>query len=140
MGVMPEQCLLNVRYMQRQCIVPIKRLSVLLAAYCCIIRRNLSPRSNTNTGEQSLEEQLYNSIILIDEDENEIEFDIMDIIEHNGENYYVLLPVDDDSDELEYVILRETGEGEEKTLVGIDDEKTLDDVFKKYQKHSTDEN
>lgn len=44
------------------------------------------------------------------------------------------------SDELEYVILRETGEGEEKTLVGIDDEKTLDDVFKKYQKHSTDEN
>ena len=80
MGVMPEQCLLNVRYMQRQCIVPIKRLSVLLAAYCCIIRRNL------------------------------------------------------------YVILRETGEGEEKTLVGIDDEKTLDDVFKKYQKHSTDEN
>ena len=127
MGVMPEQCLLNVRYMQRQCIVPIKRLSVLLVAYCCIIRRNLSPRSN-------------NSIILIDEDENEIEFDIMDIIEHNGENYYVLLPVDDDSDELEYVILRETGEGEEKTLVGIDDEKTLDDVFKKYQKHSTDEN
>jgi len=49
----------------------------------------------------------------------------MDIIEHNGENYYVLLPVDDDSDELEYVILRETGEGEEKTLVGIDDEKTI---------------
>ena len=64
-----------------------------------------------------MEEQLYNSIILIDEDENEIEFDIMDIIEHNGENYYVLLPVDDDSDELEYVILRETGEGEEKNLV-----------------------
>ena len=28
-----------------------------------------------------MEEQLYNSIILIDEDENEIEFDIMDIIE-----------------------------------------------------------
>lgn len=100
----------------------------------------VAAKQNTNTGEQSLEEQLYNSIILIDEDENEIEFDIMDIIEHNGENYYVLLPVDDDSDELEYVILRETGEGEEKTLVGIDDEKTLDDVFKKYQKHSTDEN
>ena len=52
-----------------------------------------------------MEEQLYNSIILIDEDENEIEFDIMDIIEHNGENYYVLLPVDDDSDELEYLSL-----------------------------------
>ena len=100
----------------------------------------VAAEQNTNTGEQSLEEQLYNSIILIDEDENEIEFDIMDIIEHNGENYYVLLPVDDDSDELEYVILRETGEGEEKTLVGIDNEKTLDDVFKKYQKHSTDEN
>ena len=43
-------------------------------------------------------------------------------------------------EKLEYVILRETGEGEEKTLVGIDDEKTLDEVFKKYQKRSTDEN
>lgn len=87
-----------------------------------------------------MEEQLYNSVILIDEDENEIEFDIMDVIEHNGENYFVLLPVDDDSDDLEYVILREVGEGDETTLVGIEDEKTLDDVFKKYQKRSTDEN
>lgn len=87
-----------------------------------------------------MEEQLYNSVILIDEDENEIEFGIMDVIEHNGENYYVLLPVDDDSDDLEYVILREVGEGDETTLVGIEDEKTLDDVFKKYQKRSTDEN
>lgn len=113
------------------------------AARCILLHYKaefVAAEQNINTGEQSLEEQLYNSIILIDEDENEIEFDIMDIIEHNGENYYVLLPVDDDSDELEYVILRETGEGEEKTLVGIDDEKTLDDVFKKYQKHSTDEN
>ena len=40
----------------------------------------VAAEKNTNTGEQSLEEQLYNSIILIDEDENEIEFDIMDII------------------------------------------------------------
>ena len=56
-----------------------------------------------------MEEQLYNSIILIDEDENEIEFDIMDIIEHNGENYYVLLPVDDDSDELEFCVKQAKG-------------------------------
>ncbi|MBR5947636.1 MAG: DUF1292 domain-containing protein [Clostridia bacterium] len=74
------------------------------------------------------------SILLTDEDDNEIEFDIMDSFEFEGENYYVLLPVDDDSDDIEYVILREKGEGE---LIGIDDEATLDRVFSEYKKRNS---
>ena len=52
-------------------------------------------------------EQPLESIVLYDEDENEIEFDIMDKLVYKGETYYVLLPVDCDSDDLEFVILRE---------------------------------
>lgn len=74
------------------------------------------------------------SILLTDEDDNEIEFDIMDSFDFEGESYYVLLPVDDERDDIEFVILREKGEGE---LIGIDDEKTLDRVFNEYKKRNS---
>ena len=78
------------------------------------------------------------SIILTDEDDNEIEFDIMDKFDYNGEYYYVLLPVDDDSDELEYVILRETevASDGESILAGIDDAELLDELFAIYKKRN----
>ena len=78
-------------------------------------------------------EETIKSILLIDENENEIEFDIMDEFEFEGEKYTVLLPVDDDSDDLEYVILRDAGEG---ALAGLDDEDLLDRVFRQYQKRN----
>lgn len=77
------------------------------------------------------------SLLLTDEDENEIEFDIMDSFDFNGETYFVLLPVDDDSDDIEYVILQEKGEGE---LIGIDDENTLELVFDEYKRRNDLEN
>lgn len=73
------------------------------------------------------------SVILIDEDDNEIEFDIMDQFEFEGSSYCVLLPVDDDRDELEYVILRDAGGG---TFAGIDDEALLDRVFSRYKRRN----
>ena len=84
--------------------------------------------------EFTLEENEYTkSIILIDEDDNEIEFDLMDKFDFEGENYIVLLPVDDDSDDIEYVILRDAGDG---ALAGIEDESTLDRVFAQYKKRN----
>lgn len=81
-----------------------------------------------------MEENEYTkSILLVDEDDNEIEFDLMDQFEFKGEKYLVLLPVDDDSDDVEYVILRDAGDG---ALAGIDDEATLDLVFEHYKKRN----
>ncbi len=77
------------------------------------------------------QDDLIKTIILYDEDDNEIEFDIMDRFDFEGACYYVLFPVDDDSDEKEYVILRDLG-GE--TLGGIDDEALLERVFKQYKR------
>ena len=74
------------------------------------------------------------SIVLTDEDDNEIEFDIMDSFAFEGGHYYVLLPVDDERDDIEFVILREKAEGE---LIGIDDESTLDRVFNEYKKRNS---
>ena len=74
---------------------------------------------------------LIKSIILYDEDDNEIEFDIMDRFELEGDRFYVLFPVDDDSDDKEYVILRDLGD---ERLAGIDDEALLDRVFDHYKR------
>ena len=45
-----------------------------------------------------------NIVVLNDERGNEVEFEYLDLIEHNNEEYVVLLPVEDDTDEV--VILR----------------------------------
>lgn len=77
------------------------------------------------------------SLILIDEDEDEIEFDLMDRFEFDGANYFVLLPVDYDGDDVEYVILRDDG-GE--SLCGIEDADLLDRMFEEYKRrHFTDD-
>ena len=48
------------------------------------------------------EENLDNIIILNDEEGNEIQFEFLDLIEYNSEEYVVLLPVDEDEDEEEF--------------------------------------
>ena len=45
-----------------------------------------------------------NIVVLNDEHGNEVEFEYLDLIEHNNEAYVVLLPVDEEADEV--VILR----------------------------------
>ncbi|MBR4635625.1 MAG: DUF1292 domain-containing protein [Clostridia bacterium] len=80
-----------------------------------------------------MEQNETHALILIDEDDNEIEFDLLDKFEFEGSTFLVLLPVDDDSDEVEYVILRDAGEG---ALAGIDDEDQLDRVFAEYKKRN----
>ena len=45
---------------------------------------------NVNEGEE-----LDNIIILNDEDGNEVEFEFLDLIEYEGEEYVVLLPVEE---------------------------------------------
>ncbi|MBQ2191342.1 MAG: DUF1292 domain-containing protein [Clostridia bacterium] len=80
-----------------------------------------------------MEQNESHALILIDEDDNEIEFDMLDEFDFEGSTFLVLLPVDDDSDEVEYVILRDAGEG---ALAGIDDEDQLDRVFAEYKKRN----
>ena len=77
-------------------------------------------------------EELDNIIILNDEEGNEVEFEFLDLIEFEGEEYVVLLPVEVGEDEEgEVVILKveDTESEEEESYVSVDDEETLTNVF-----------
>ena len=68
---------------------------------------------------------------LTDEDGNEIDFEVIGQYEKNGEQYFAMIPVEDEDDSndiLEYVILKLAKEGDEEFLVTVDDDDELDDI------------
>ena len=68
---------------------------------------------------------------LTDEDGNEIEFELIAQCERNGNKYFDMIPVEDDSkddDVCEYVILKLATDNGEEVLVTVDDDDELDDV------------
>ena len=92
---------------------------------------------NVNEGEE-----LDNIIILNDEDGNEVEFEFLDLIEYEDEEYVVLLPVEEDEEDSgEVVILKlEDSESEdEETYVSVDDETILNKVFEIFKDKFKDE-
>lgn len=80
------------------------------------------------------------TIILNDENGKEIEFEFMDLISYEGEEYVVLLPVEDCEEAGQVVILRmdESGEDEE-SYVSVDDDDTLMAVFNIFKDRFKDE-
>ena len=84
------------------------------------------------------EENLDNIIILNDEEGNEIQFEFLDLIEYNSEEYVVLLPVDEAAD----VILKDEQDsldGDEESYIGIEDQEELNAVFQIFKDKFKDE-
>lgn len=84
-----------------------------------------------------------NIILLNDENGNEIKFEFLDLIEYEGEEYVVLLPVleEGEEDDGEVVILK-LEESESETLesyVSVDDEEVLNTVFQIFKEKFKDE-
>lgn len=78
------------------------------------------------------DEELNNIVILNDENGEEVPFEFLDVIEYEGEEYVVLLPVEEDEEDSgEVVILKieDTENEEEESYVSVDDEETLNHVF-----------
>ena len=75
-------------------------------------------------------EEEYDVYTLTDEDGNESEFTLIGSVEMKGNTYYALIPadVDEESEYLEYVILKKTTEDGEEVLVSVDDDDEYDDV------------
>lgn len=88
-------------------------------------------------------EELDNVIVLNDEDGNEVQFEFLDLIEYDEEEYVVLLPAEEASeDEIgEVVILKvEPTESEEtESYVGVEDEEVLNKVFEIFKEKFKDE-
>lgn len=64
-----------------------------------------------------------------DELGNEVEFEFLDLIEYEGEEYVVLLPKEKDADEVVILRLEESDNSDEESYASVDDEKTLDIIF-----------
>ena len=94
-----------------------------------------------NDNMEGLDEELDNIIILNDEDGNEVQFEFLDLIELDGEEYVVLLPTEDDEEEGEVVILKveDTDSEEEESYVSVDDQNVLNKVFEIFKEKFKDE-
>ena len=75
-------------------------------------------------------EEMDNIIVLNDEEGNEVEFEFLDLIEYEGEEYVVLLPAEETDDAGEVVILQvEDIDTDEESYISVEDEDTLNKVF-----------
>ena len=87
-------------------------------------------------------EELDNIVVLNDEDGNEVEFEFLDLIEYDGEEYVVLLTNDDeDEDAGEVLILKleDTDSEDEESYVSVEDEEVLNKVFEIFKEKFKDE-
>jgi len=88
------------------------------------------------------EEELDNIIVLNDENGEEVPFEFLDLIELDGEEYVILLPVEEDEEtEGEVVILKveDTDSEEEESYVSVEDEEVLQKVFDMFKEKFKDE-
>ncbi len=89
------------------------------------------------------DEDLSNIIILSDENGEDVQFEFLDLIEYDSEEYVVLLPVieEDEEDDGEVVILKveDSGNEEEESYVSVDDEDVLNKVFEIFKEKFKDE-
>ena len=69
-------------------------------------------------------EELDNIVVLNDEEGNEVEFEFLDLIEYEGEEYVVLLPVEEEDTE---------------SYVSVEDEEVLNKVFEMFKEKFKDE-
>ncbi|MBS5879721.1 MAG: DUF1292 domain-containing protein [Clostridium sp.] len=86
--------------------------------------------------------EFENVVTLTDEDGVEVDFEILDVVPYEGGEYAVLLPVDDESDVVDAVILEVLASGEEDEedmLQGVDDPAVLDAVFGLFIERNKDE-
>ena len=79
-------------------------------------------------------------ITLLDDDNNEHNFEILDIIEYNDKQYYALMPVYEDKTDMlyssgEYIILESADNNGEQLLLEVDDTKLKEKLSIIFEEH-----
>lgn len=88
-----------------------------------------------NMNNQDMDMEQENIVTLVDDDGNEVSFEHLMSLEHNGKVYICLAPAEpmDDVEEDELVIMRiEQDEDGNDFYTTIDSEQELNEVFEKY--------
>ncbi len=93
------------------------------------------------TDNNLFDEEMDNIVVLNDENGNEVEFEFLDVIEYNSDEYVILLPLEDAEDADEVVILKveETDEEDMEAYVAVENEETLMAVFEIFKEKFKDE-
>lgn len=79
-------------------------------------------------------EEMENVIFLEDEEGNEVPFEFVDLIEYEGAEYVILLPVGEElSSEVVILQVDETEDPEEETYSSVDSEETLRAVYERFK-------
>ena len=86
---------------------------------------------------------MCSSDLLSDENGEDVQFEFLDLIEYDSEEYVVLLPVVEEGEEEdgEVVILKveDSEDDEDESYVSVDDEETLNQVFEIFKEKFKDE-
>ncbi len=78
-------------------------------------------------------------IALTDEQGNEVEFELLDVVPYNGQEYIAIIPVAEDDEESQMVQLYRIvpdEDGESETYMGLESEEELDAVYDEFQKRN----
>lgn len=83
-------------------------------------------------------EEEANIVVLTDDEGNDVEFEFLDSVEYEGEEYIVLMENVEDADEV--IILRvESIDDENENYVGVEDEDALNAVFRIFKERFKDD-
>lgn len=90
------------------------------------------------------QEELNNIVVLNDENGEEVEFEFLDLIELDGEEYVVLLPIEEEENpeeagEVVILKLEDTESEDEESYVSVEDEEILNKVFEMFKEKFKDE-
>ncbi len=85
-----------------------------------------------------MSEERDNIIVLLDENENEMEFEYLDSVEYDGQNYAVLLPVEDEDGAVYIFAIMEDEEGG-SYFEAVEEDSVIDAVFEAFRESNADE-
>lgn len=86
-----------------------------------------------------LEEEEDNIITMLGDDGEEVNFEFLDLIEYEGKEYVVLIPVDDEDDETCIIMEVVPLEDDMEEYHGISDQALVDTLFEIFKEKNKDE-
>ena len=88
---------------------------------------------------ENMSEEFDNILSLTDEEGNEFEYEVIDAIEYNGEEFAVLLPVDEEIDAEVIILAVEVDEDGMENFFSVDDVETLEAVYEIFKEKNKDD-
>ena len=82
-----------------------------------------------------MDEEQENYVTLVDEEGNEVSFELLDIVEYKERNFGVLLPFDEEDDGVVILELVPTDDPEFDEFIPVEDEKLVNEVFEEFKKN-----